>query len=195
MVTLDTIENYTTPMERFPLRWRFTDEEYNVLPPVHLAQVRPLEPEAARLLWSMTITLGIHEGTPYGADFFERVEGLLIPEGSEDEKVVKKWLYQRGLPFDKPVFLSWQPDLAVITTWKILVKYWSDFYYPISDDLSVFDRSLTWALLFFHEDELYFGANFNRDGIPEQETQAVKYAETMKKRLLAARRRHGGSVL
>jgi len=166
VVTLDTIENYTMPMERFLLKWRLTEANYNVLPPVHLAQVRPLEPEAARLLWDMTITLGIHEGTPYGAEFFERVESLVIPESIENDKLVKKWLYHRGLPFDRPVFLSWQPNIAAMTTWKMLIKYWSDFYYPISDDLSVFDKSLTWALLFFHEDELYFGANFNRKAIP-----------------------------
>ena len=43
--------------------------------------------------------------------------------------------------------------------WKIFIKYFDSFYYPGSDDLTVCDESLQWALLFYHEDEIYFGTN------------------------------------
>ena len=41
----------------------------------------------------------------------------------------------------------------------MLVKYWTAFYYPISDDLTVIDGAFTWALLFYHEEEVFFGSN------------------------------------
>lgn len=47
----------------------------------------------------------------------------------------------------------------MIVSWKLLVKYFDSFYYSVSDDLTVIDQSLTWALLFYHEDEIYFGTN------------------------------------
>jgi len=40
-----------------------------------------------------------------------------------------------------------------------LIKYFSDFQY--GDDLTVIDASLNWALLFYHEGEIYFGSNEN----------------------------------
>jgi hypothetical protein len=77
-----------------------------------------------------------------------------------NSKEIKKWLYQRGLPFEKNVFLSWQPMDAMILPWKLLIKYFDHFYYyGTSGDLTVIDRKLTWALLFYHEDEIYFGTN------------------------------------
>ena len=40
---------------------------------------------------------------------------------------------------------------------KIFVKYFDSFNH--SDDLTIIDPSLTWALLFYHEYEIYFGTN------------------------------------
>jgi hypothetical protein len=87
-----------------------------------------------------------------------------ILDGNETE--IKKWLYHRGLPFDKPVFLSWDEKDAMIVPWKLLIKYFDSFYYGGSDDLTIIDQSLNWALLFFHEDEIYFGTN--KDFKPSQ---------------------------
>ena len=47
----------------------------------------------------------------------------------------------------------------MIVPWKILIKYFDDFFYGGSDDLTVIDKSLNWALLFHHESEIYFGSN------------------------------------
>jgi hypothetical protein len=47
----------------------------------------------------------------------------------------------------------------MIVPWKLLIKYFDSFYYPSSDDLTVIDQSLNWALIFMHYDEVYFGTN------------------------------------
>ncbi len=44
----------------------------------------------------------------------------------------------------------------------MIVKYWSDFYYPSSDDLIIVDKTLNWALLLYHEDMIVFGTNAER---------------------------------
>ncbi len=61
------------------------------------------------------------------------------------------------MPFNKNVFLSWQPEDAMIVPWKLLIKYFDSFYYG-GDDLTIIDESLNWSILFYHEDEVYFGA-------------------------------------
>ena len=162
MVTLENIEQHTIPFDRFRYKRRFTEEQHNVLPPQHLEQIKSLDKEAARLLMDVTVGSGNFNKWPFGDPNFRYVEKLQIPSYLEREQPVKKWLYQCGLPFDQQVFASWDNESAAITTWKMIVKYWSDFYYPSSDDLIIVDKTLNWALLFYHEDIIVFGTNAER---------------------------------
>jgi hypothetical protein len=152
----------TIPMDRFPLKWRFADPRYDVLPPRHLAEIKPLASADAKRLWDLIRQASLHREVPFPDGYFRSVAGTRIGDSHGDElegRRVRKWLYQRGIPFRQRVWLSYQPDWALETTWKMLVKYWSAFYYPISDDLTVIDGSFNWALFFFHEHEVFFGSN------------------------------------
>lgn len=153
------------PMSDFPLKWRFTDPKYRVFPEEHLAQVRPLDVDSSKRLWRYILESDLYAEHPFKKGFFQSVESIEIGDShgndSEDSRV-RKWLYRCALPFDKRVLLSWQPEWAVETTWKMLVKYWSDFYYPVSDDLTVCDESLQSALLFHHAETVSFGTNSPR---------------------------------
>ncbi len=144
-------------MDDFSMKWRFTDANYDLLPPIHLEQLKPLDKKASNFLWSFIASTQLHADVPFKKDFFRNIDKTRILDDNDRE--IKKWLYQRGLPFDKDVYLSWQQDTAMIVPWKLLIKYFDAFYYPSSDDLTVIDQSINWALLFFHEDEIYFGTN------------------------------------
>jgi hypothetical protein len=163
-VDFSNIDDHIIPMTVFRLKSRFTDEKYDKIPDEHLNQLKPLDKEASNYLWDYISQTSLHDETPFKKDFFRTIDKAKISEGNEKE--VKKWLYHRGLPFDKSVYLSWQPNDAMIVPWKILIKYFDSFYYGTSDDLTVIDQSLTWALLFYHEDEIYFGTN--RDFKPSE---------------------------
>jgi hypothetical protein len=148
-------------MDQFPLKWRFTDP-HDVLPPIHLAQVKPLAPADAGRLWNLILQSDLHTAVPFAKGYFRSVVSTRIGDshGNPAEgRRVRKWLYQRGVPFRQRVWLSYEPELAIETTWRMLVKYWTAFYYPFSDDLTVIDGSFTWAVLFFHEKEVFFGSN------------------------------------
>jgi hypothetical protein len=152
----------TVPIDQFPLKWRFTDPRYAVLPPVHLAQVKPLAPSEARRLWDLIVQADIHVEIPFTKGYFRSVTSTRIEDshGNDvEDRRLRKWLYQRGIPFRQQIWLSYQPEWAIETTWKVLLKYWTSFYYPGSDDLTVIEGSFTWALLFHHEEEVFFGTN------------------------------------
>ena len=155
----------TVPMDQFPLKWRFTDPRYDVLPPIHLAEVKPLAPAEARRLWDLILQADLHRAVPFTEGYFRSVVSTRIGDahGNDvEDRRVRKWLYQRGIPFRQRVWLSYEPEWAIETTWKLLVKYWTAFYYPISDDLTVIDGAFTWALLFYHEEEVFFESNVTR---------------------------------
>ena len=152
----------TVPMDQFPLRWRFTDPRHAVLPAIHLAQVLPLAEADARRLWDLILQVNLHRAVPFTEGFFRTVVSTSTDGAHHDEtnaRQIRKWLFQRGIPFRQRVWLSYQPEWAIETTWKILVKYWTEFFYSGSDDLTVIDGSFTWAVLFHHEEEVFFGSN------------------------------------
>jgi len=157
MISLDKIELHTIPMEEFQLQWRFNDEKYDKLPKQHLEQLKPLNNNASKYLWDLISDLGIHDHNPFKKNYFKNVDSAKILANNENE--IRKWLYKRGFPFNKTVYLSWQPGEALITNWKMLIKYYDCFYYGGSDDLTIIDKSLNWAVLFFHEEEIHFGTN------------------------------------
>ena len=154
-IGFDNLTKHVIPMESFSMNWRFTEKNYNQLPKLHLDQLMPLDVKASQFLWDYIVQTNLHKNIPFKEDFFKTVDKAKISEGNNN--VIKKWLYQRGIPFNKPVYLSWQPDTAMIVPWKLFIKYFDSFYY--SDDLTIIDQSLTWALLFYHESEIYFGTN------------------------------------
>lgn len=149
------------PMEQFALKWRFTDPRYRVLPALHLEQVKPLSSESSRRLWDRTLSL--HGDLPFTPELFRTVESVHLDNNDPAAiRAVRKWLFERGVPFKSAVYLSYQPKEAIATTWKMVVKYWDVFWYPGSDDLTVVDESFAWALLFWHESEAFFGDNRDR---------------------------------
>jgi hypothetical protein len=110
------------PMEQLALKWRFTDPHYCTLPKVHLQQVKPWSSESSRELWDLTLPL--HEQLPFTASLFRVVESMPLDNADPTAiRRVRKWLFSRGVPFRSPVFLSYTPELAIATTWKLVVKY------------------------------------------------------------------------
>ncbi|MBS1635711.1 MAG: hypothetical protein JST26_07285 [Bacteroidetes bacterium] len=156
-IDFDNISQNTISMDQFPLKWRFTEEKYDKLPSQHLEQLKPLNKDAARFLWDYIANTKLHSNIPFKKDLFQTIDKAKIRDDNAQE--IRKWLYRRGFAFDKPVYLCWQPDTGMIVPWKLLIKYFDSFYYGGSDDLTVIDQSLTWALLFYHENEIYFGTN------------------------------------
>lgn len=168
-IGFDNIYEHIIPISDFGRKWRLLDQ--NNLPDIHLNQLKPLDNCASKFLNNYISNTQLHKNVPFKKDFFRTVDSVKIYENNESE--IKKWLYQRGLPFDKPVFLSWDQTDGMIVPWKLLIKYFDRFYYGCSDDLTVFDQSLNWALLFYHEDEIYFGTN--NDFVPDQPFSAFEY--------------------
>jgi hypothetical protein len=158
-IDFDNINEHIIPIDNFGLKWRFTEEKYDKLPDLHVDQMKPLDSEASKFLWEYIAKTNLHKDTPFKKDLFPKIDKVEIQEGNEEE--IKQWLSQRGLAFNKPVFLSWSIDNAMIVPWELLIKYFDSFYYPASDDLTVIDQSLDWALLFHHADKIYFGSNEN----------------------------------
>lgn len=66
--------------------------------------------------------------------------------------------YLSRIVIESRILVSWSPDCAVVTTPYIFIKYWNDFCYPSSDDVSIWPENNAWFLRFFHYEEFSFVA-------------------------------------
>ena len=145
------------PIRQSSLRWRLADHPHrDRLRPQHLRKIEPLDHESAGRL--LDLTRPWLREQPFTPGWFTEVASLQIGirDDPEQTRRVRKWLYQRGIPFGHRVYLSWSSTEGAITTWKMVVKYWDELWHPIADDLAVFDGSLSWALFLWHEGEAFF---------------------------------------
>ena len=135
-----------------PLAWRWTDPEHAVLPDDVLDRMVPFPPEKAAELFKHSCAFNGRDGL--STDLFEV---RVISSGSMSPAEGRAWLCSQQPDTDAKVFLSWQPNTAIMTTWGVFTDYWGEFCYGASDDLNVWPEDEQWALLFHHEDEFHFG--------------------------------------
>lgn len=88
---------------------------------------------------------------PFAGNPFKRVETFHMLKDSD--KDLKKWLYQRGIPFSNevlllPVFKS-EDEPAILTTWKIVIKNAQELFEM--DNLVIVSNHADWCLYYHHD--------------------------------------------
>lgn len=161
---LDDLVSHTVPLIGYPMSHVFLSEEGAPPSPEHLDQIIPLDAKAAKALWDFEAKVKLTSFSPDSCKYFQSSEKLVFRE--DQEQVVKKWLYERDLPFSTKCFLCFQPDIAFILTWKIVIHYSAGLFF--GHDVVAWDRSLNWALYYDHNDVLHFAKDRIYDGESEQ---------------------------
>jgi len=150
-ISFETIADHTIPVDDFSLNWRFIEN----LPLSVAGQLKPLNNIASKFLNDIIIDQQLHKDTPFKKGHFNKAEKIKITNGNDD--AIREWLAALQIPSDKQVFLSWDNSTNMIAPWNLVIQYFDDFHYPSSDDLTIFDESLSWAVLFSHSNMIYYG--------------------------------------
>lgn len=141
-----------TTLSNFPLKWRWTDEKYCILADDELTKIIPLHPESARYVWEKSLTF-IDKNSEFTANplLFSNIEKI----NSHNSEFVQLWLSERMS--NGNITISWQPEIAAKTTTELFIKYWSEFCYASSDDVSIWPDDESWVLHYWHEEMFCFG--------------------------------------
>lgn len=135
-----------------PLAWRWTDADYAVLSEDTLAQLQPIEQREAEYLFQLSQRFLVRD------NLSPQEFATIVRHSAEvPVEVGTRWLRELQSDLSVQVFISWQQDAAIRTTWEIFTAHWDDFCYPASDDVVVWPESECWALFYFHEQEFQFG--------------------------------------
>jgi hypothetical protein len=135
---------------------------YLPLHPNHAAQIGLLErADAARVsAWAYS---GVAPGWPDRTERrFAREARCLVRDSWNDagrRAEVRRWLFERGVPFRRVVYLLYERDRVVQTTWRMVVRYWDAFAWSVGYAMLVVDHTLRWACCFHHEDVFVFGTH------------------------------------
>jgi hypothetical protein len=135
-----------------PLAWRWTDAKYAVLTDATLAQMQPVEQREAERMFQRSLRFLVRDSLSP-----QEFGSILRQSADVPVEVGRRWLREQQTDLSARVFVSWQQDTAIRTTWEIFTAHWDDFCYPSSDDVIVWPQSERWALFYFHEQEFQFG--------------------------------------
>ena len=155
MIDLNNIRNYSITR---PDAWTLfgSPEDYDNFPQEHKDQIIFLNKSADKFIYSFAASAHIVSDEP--SNPFSKNNFKVIEEYKEiaEESKLKKWLYNRGVPFKSWVFvLPTYNDFSIYTTWKMIIKYNQTIFF--SSDVLIFDKTLNWCLFYFHHDHLFFG--------------------------------------
>lgn len=146
------METKSSPIAQFPLRWRFTDPKYNVLPDEVLQRFHPLDAQSASELCFET--RNFVSSYAINAEGFPKIDQF---DTNGDVDKVREWLTDSLQNLDQAVEISWDPTTAMIVRLQDFCDYWNDFCYPGSDDVVVLPKARDWVLYYFHEEAFYIG--------------------------------------
>jgi hypothetical protein len=140
---------------------------YLPLHPNHAIQISLLTPADA-LRVSHWAFASIPPGWPDRTDEqFELQEQKSVSDCWNDEVrggEIRDWLFDRGIPFRRTVYLIYEQDRVVQTTWRMVVRYWDAFSWSVGYSMLAVDHTLQWACCFHHEELIVFGSHSSLSG-------------------------------
>lgn len=136
------------PLNDFELGWRFEKTHCPDISESEKKQIRPVsEMESKRL--NKVI------------DYFENENNLRnnytqsdwISANAENDEKIERFRKMLEIALEKcneDLILTWNRNTTLITTKDIFIKYWSDFLYPSSDDVTIISEKTNWVIFYQH---------------------------------------------
>lgn len=143
----DLTEADFVPLDDFPLVWRWVERWRTPGSPPVTPSLRAIRPERARDLSERAAALHLSRGPGAHA---------VVVDASATQSEVREQLLRLAPSDAESVIVSWDPETAVMTTWRVFCLSWDDFCYAGSDDVTVWPESLAWSLVYDHVDEFRF---------------------------------------
>ncbi len=125
-----------TDINEFELVWRWNQKSHCLMPHKDLKTIKPISEKSAKMLYLLN--------PKFSAEILE-LECKETPIDFLNKNLTNEIVY-----------VFWGPRTAVETTTETLLKYFSDFCYPSSDDVDIWPASKSWLLQYHHCEVLTF---------------------------------------
>lgn len=136
------------PLNEFELGWRFEKTHCPDISESEKKQIRPVSEMESKKLNKVI-------------NYFEQEYNLRekytqtdwISANAESEEKVEKFrniLESKLEDWDEEIIINWHRNITLKTTKKIFLKYWTDFLYPSSDDVTLISEKTNWVMFYRH---------------------------------------------
>ena len=136
------------PFENFELNWRWDFAHNPTILSVEKEQIEAFsEIESKRI----NKIIDYFESESNLRKSFESSDWFIA--SSETELAKKKFsdiFRQRTQNYNENLYISWNRTTCVYTTKEIFIKYWDDFCYPISDNVTIISEFTNWIYFYRH---------------------------------------------
>ena len=150
------LETYKTTIEDFPLKWRFDSLKANELADFE-NNLTIINRKGCEKIASVLENWNLHSDFPFKKDLFFKNDHFSIAENNN--KQIESKLDSLRFEDSKEILLEWDNETALLTNWRFLKNHLSDFFYPGSDDITMFDESMRWSILIHHSETVYYSTN------------------------------------
>lgn len=145
---IDLDINEIIPLEDFSLNWRW-DNIHN--PNITIEEIKLIQPLSVLESKRINKIIDYYEDKNYLNKDFVPTDWFLA--NSETEKAISKFIddfSKLTQSYKENLFISWNPSTCVYTTKDIFIKYWNDFCYPSSDDITIISEMTNWVYFYNH---------------------------------------------
>lgn len=134
-------------MEDFELSWRWEKTHSPEISEAEKTQIEPSEVESKRLNKII--------------DYFEKEDNLKksftqtdwISANSENDEKIEQFRNQLTSIIEQwaeGIIVTWNRTTTLRTSKEIFLKYWDDFCYPNSDDVTIISEKTNWVMFYNH---------------------------------------------
>lgn len=145
-IEVDTSEIIS--FEDFDLNWRWDHNHNPYISAEDKEQFKPLSIQESKRINKII-------------DYFELESNLYksfettdwIRASSETLDSIKKFsndFKELTQDYNENLFISWNRTTCIYTTKDIFIKYWDDFCYPVSDDITIISELTNWVYFYNH---------------------------------------------
>jgi hypothetical protein len=145
-IELDT--NGIISFEKFELNWRWNNIHNPDISTEEKEQIKPLSIQESKRI-NKVIDYFESESNLYKS--FEPTDW--IRASSETKDSIDKFsnhFKELTQDYNENLFISWNRSTCIYTTKEIFIKFWDDFCYPGSDDITIISELTNWVYFYNH---------------------------------------------
>ena len=135
-------------LKEFELGWRWEKTHNSNISEIEKQQIQPVSKTESKRLYKIV-------------KYFETEQNLVekysqtdwISASAENEIKIQRFRNQLETileSWNEEIIISWHRNITLKTTKEIFLKYWTDFLYPSSDDVTIISEKTNWIIFYRH---------------------------------------------
>ncbi|WP_162628178.1 hypothetical protein [Arcticibacterium luteifluviistationis] len=135
-------------MSEFELGWRWAKTHSPDISKLEIEQILPVSDIESRRL-NKVIQYFENDSNLRG----KYTESDWMRASSESDEKIEK--FRKNLDailekWEEGVIITWNRHITLKTSKEIFLKYWTDFLYPSSDDVTIISEKTNWVMFYHH---------------------------------------------